>query len=377
MLVTLVSGVIFANLFELIVKRTAVNSNRSWTDSALHTRRVPAEWEPQEAVWVQWPGAYEKSYEKAFGSFACIILNYEKLHIAYHSNEVLLEARDALDAAGCRADHEQLSWHEIPNDNAWMRDNGPIFVEENGALRVQDWGFNAWGGRFGNDIPYLLDDQVPARVANYLGMPRDVVNIIHERGNLEFNGVDSVILNWSTLGDSARNPSYTQEQAKADLVHWFGVDKVVFIEGVPEGDLTNGHIDGIARFISADVVVVAQCTEDSLCSPGDGGTGSILDAAARIISDAGFKVIRDPIEGFATFKGQRFDANYLNWLVGNGFVITTGYDDELLDGRASTRLQGYFPGRDIYVLPMLGSWAAGGGVHCHTNDQPALVRQSP
>ncbi len=136
---------------------------------------------------------------------------------------------------------------------------------------------------------------------------------------------------------------------------------MISIEEVPKGDLTNGHIDGIARFISADVAVVAQCTEDSLCSPGDRGTGSILEAAAQIISVAGFKVIRDPIEGFATFKGQRFDANYLNWLVGNGLVITTGYDDELLDGRASTQLQGYFPGRDIYVLPMLGSWAADGG----------------
>ncbi len=125
-----------------------------------------------------------------------------------------------MDAAGCSADHEQLSWHEIPNDNESMRDNGPIFVEENGALSVHAWGFNSWGGgKFGNDIPHLLDDQVHARVANYLGLPRDTVDIIHERGNLEFNGVDSAILSWSTHGDSARNPGYTQEQAKADLVH--------------------------------------------------------------------------------------------------------------------------------------------------------------
>jgi agmatine/peptidylarginine deiminase len=37
------------------------------------------------------------------------------------------------------------------------------------------------------------------------------------------------------------------------------------------------------------------------------------------------------------------------------------------------RLQNYFPGRDVYVLPMLKSWSAGGGVHCHTNDQPAQL----
>ena len=34
-------------------------------------------------------------------------------------------------------------------------------------------------------------------------------------------------------------------------------------------------------------------------------------------------------------------------------------------------------GRDVYVLPMLKSWAAGGGVHCHTNDQPAQLLADP
>ena len=26
-------------------------------------KRVPAEWEPQEATWLQWPGRWEKNYE--------------------------------------------------------------------------------------------------------------------------------------------------------------------------------------------------------------------------------------------------------------------------------------------------------------------------
>ena len=67
----------------------------------------------------------------------------------------------------------------------------------------------------------------------------------------------------------------------------------------------------------------------------------------------------------------------MNWLVGNGFVITTGYGDERLDNEAKVRLQNYFPGRDVYVLPMLKSWAAGGSVHCHTNDQPVNLTKKP
>ena len=83
------------------------------------------------------------------------------------------------------------------------------------------------------------------------------------------------------------------------------------------------------------------------------------------------------MEVVSQFAGQQFDTNYLNWLVGNGFLITTGYGIENLDLRAKARLRGYFPDRDIYVLPMLKSWAAGGGVHCHTNDQPASPVKMP
>jgi len=341
-------------------------------------RRVPAEWEPQEAIWLQWPGEWEKTYEEAFAAFSCIIIQYEKLHVLYQSPQVLRQARTALLKAGCSPDHELITWHDIPNDSAWMRDNGPVFVEEAGEMRVQNWQFDAWGGRFGDDVPYELDNLVPRRVAEYLDMPVDEVSVVHERGNLEFNGVDTVILNWSALGDAARNPGYTHLQAEADLKHWFGVSQVVFVEGVPEGDRTNGHIDGIARFIDADTVVVGQCTAASVCKPGDGKTGSVLDMAAEVISEAGFTVIREPMEGIAEVEGQQFDTNYMNWLVGNGFVITTGYGDERLDNRAKVRLERYFPDRDIYVLPMLKSWAAGGGVHCHTNDQPAqLSRDAP
>ena len=344
---------------------------------AANWRRVPAEWEPQEAIWLQWPGPWEKTYEEAFAAFSCIIIQYERLHVLYQSSQVLSDAKTSLIQAGCDPDHELITWHGIPNDSAWMRDNGPVFVIEAGKLRLQNWQFNAWGGRFGDDVPYELDDFVPVRVAEHLDMPVDKVNIVHERGNLEFNGAGTVILNWSTLGDPERNPGYTQDKAERDLKRWFGVSKVVFIEGVPEGDRTNGHVDGIARFIDTNTVVVGQCTSESLCKPDDGKTGSVLDNAAQVISEAGFSVIREPMEGVAQFAGQQFDTNYLNWLVGNGFLITTGYGVDNLDLRAKARLQGYFPDRDIYVLPMLKSWAAGGGVHCHTNDQPASPVKMP
>ncbi len=334
-------------------------------------KRVPAEWEPQEAIWMQWPGRYEKVFEPAFARIAVVIAEYQALHILHHNHSVMKEARDAISRAGGNPDHPNINWHRVANDSAWMRDNGPVYVIENGAMRIQNWEFNAWGGGFGVDIPFRQDNRVPDAVGGLTGLPVDPIDIVHERGNLEFNGTDTVILNWSTIGDPERNPGYTIEQAASDLRRHFGVSKVVFIEGIPEGDRTRGHIDGIARFIDRNTVVVAQCTDRSLCQPGDGGDSLVFDNAAKAIAEAGFQVIREPIEGNVSYQGVRYDTNYMNWLVGNGFVIAVGFGNPETDNAAKRRLQGYFPDREIHLIEMLDSWHAGGGIHCHTNDQPA------
>lgn len=335
-------------------------------------KRVPAEWEPQEAVWLQWPSQFERVFQPAFAEMTAIISRYQKLNILVDSISDKKQARKAIEGIGADPDHANITWHQIPNDSAWVRDNGPLYLLEDGELRIQNWEFNAWGGAFGNHIPFDQDNRVPSVLGDKLGIPVEVVDIVHERGNLEFNGVDTVILNWSTLGDPDRNPGYTREQAERDLKHHFGVSRVVMVEGIPAGDLTRGHIDGFARFIDVDTVVVSQCTPDSHCRPGDGADGSVYDNAAARIAAAGFKVIRDPILGQVKYRDKIFDTNYLNWLVGNGFVITVGFGDEITDTAAKQRIESYFPGRDVFVVEMLDSWYDGGGVHCHTNDQPAL-----
>ena len=341
-------------------------------ESTAIEKRVPAEWEAQAATWLQWPTSWEQSYEPAFARMSDVISRYQPLNIIVNSMDERRSARQALVDIGADPDGPNITWHEIPYDSAWMRDNGPVYVIEDGELRVQNWAFDAWGGAFGEDIPFEADNRVPDRVGEILGLPVDRIDIVHERGNLEFNGVDTVLLNWSTIGDPARNPGYDKEQAIADLKRYFGVTRVVMVEGYAEEDFTRGHIDGVARFISADTVVVAQCTAQSQCQPDDDDAGTLFEHAAATLADAGFKVFREPILGTVEYRDAVFDANYMNWLVGNGFVVTVGFGDEELDAAAKKRLEGYFPGRDVYIIETLQSWYHGGGIHCHTNDQPTV-----
>jgi agmatine deiminase len=350
------------------------------TEPSTTDRRVPAEWEPQAAVWLQWPRSYERSYEPAFAKMVAAMLNHEDVHVLTHdattraSAESALADSGGLDAAvvagGPSAAGFAITWHDVPNDSAWMRDNGPLYVLEAGELRVQDWGFDAWGGAFG-PFPYDDDDAVPIEVGSYLGLPVDTVPLVHERGNVEVDGAGAAIVNWTVLGDPERNPGLLEADAVAALEEWFGADRVVLIEGAPSGDLTGGHVDGIARFVDVGKVVVADCSEASHCVAGD-ADDQIYDSAAAGLEAAGLEVERWPFPSKVTYQGYTFDTDYMNWLVGNGFVIAVGFGDPAADAEAQARLEGWFPGRTVYVIEMLDSWLAGGGVHCHTNDQPAI-----
>ena len=357
----------------LIILFISVMSVNQANEFNQKTKRVPAEWETQEAKGKQWPGYWEKDNEIAFAKIADIISRYQKLHILFHSDQIYVDARKALNDIGVDPQGKNIRWHAVPYDNSWMRDNGPVYVFNDNELRIQNWNFDAWGGAFGSDIPFNLDNEVPDKVGEILGLPVDQIEIVHERGNLEFNGSDTVMLNWSAFGDPNRNLNYNKQQAERDLKAHFGVTKVIFIEGIPNGDLTKGHIDGIARFIGLRTVVVVQCTTRSLCQPGS-KDAEIYDNSAKIIKEAGFSVIREPIEGFVKHNGQMFDTNYMNWLVGNGFVIVPGFGNPDTDSQAKSRIESYFPNRDVHLIEMLSSWAAGGGVHCHTNDQPAFPK---
>ena len=109
------------------------------------TVRVPAEWEPQEATWMQWPGYWEKDHEKAFAKMADIIRRYQKLHILFYSDQVYADALKALTNIGVDPKDKNIQWHAIPYDNSWMRDNGPVYVLNDNEIRIQNWNFDACG----------------------------------------------------------------------------------------------------------------------------------------------------------------------------------------------------------------------------------------
>ena len=350
-----------------VLKGGRGNNELVWTDDIQSdelTNRVPAEWEKHDSTWMQWPKGQESSYRENFAGIIGILADYEQINIAVESGSARTQATQFLQQRGVAMNN--VNFHIMPYDWSWMRDNGAIWVEKTDAeggksMGVQDWGFNGWGGDGG---PSRKDDAVPTHVAKIENVAYEKVNVTLEKGTLEFNGKDTVIASWTVLSD--RNPGMSKAQLEIVFSDKFGVSKTVWISGKSDGDLTDGHVDGIARFVNETTVVVARHADHS--DP----DAALYENAARSIRNAGFNVVRLDIPGYVQYRGEWLPANYTNYLVANDVVIASSYGNARFDDAAKAQLQKLFPNRDIQMTDTRELWYNGGAVHCVTNDQPLL-----
>mgnify|MGYP000105797450 CR=1 FL=1 len=309
-----------------------------------NTRRMPAEWEPQEAIWLQWPAEWEgRQVADSFVSIIEVVAEYEDVHL-------LVPDRYEHDRASGALSHvDRLTIHTVPTNSSWMRDNGPRYVEVDGELVIQNWEFDGWGGEWGPASLYVDDNVVPDVVAELLDLPTEYIPVIHERGDLEVNGSDTAMVNWSVV--SHRNPGHSRKALTEAFQEALGVDSVIWAEGFDPMDGTRGHIDGMARFVAEDTILV-----------GKDGSQLMEDVADQIRSQRpDLEVLRLESPDAALF---------MNFLVGNGFVLvaTSGYASE--DAVAEEVLGDLFAGREVRFANVDALWRNGGGIHCVTNDQP-------
>jgi len=322
----------------------------SGDDDVASDLRVPAEWEPHGATWLQWPNSWEATMRPAFADIVDVVQDYEPVHLITGSQAEQTQAEQFL--AGQGVPDTNLTWHVFPMDSAWMRDNGPVYVTDGAQTWIEDFRFDAWGGNFGGHIPYQNDDAIPGLVAGYLGIARnDHPDYVLERGNLEFNGAGTLVLNWDCQDD--RNPGMAPQQHETILTEAFGLDQIIWAYGHDPSDGTTGHIDGYARFVDADTIAIGESSWGT-------ETEEPLAAACEA---AGLEVVRIPCPA---------STDYMNWLVGNGFVAAMTFGIPDADAEAQALLQTLFPGRDVHMIDASTLWNAGGGVHCVTNDQPVL-----
>ncbi len=343
-------------------------SNRSITYT------MPDETAPHEGTWLQFPHQYQygTTYRNrlidTWVAMTKELRTSEKVHIiAYnttHKNWIISKLQAA------NVPLTNVDFRIFQTNDVWVRDNGPIFVEDNsGNLKIEDWGFNGWG----NQAPYTKCNAIPTSVANAIGMPKVNLNATMkvEGGAFEVDGNGSFMATRSSILNANRNPGMTQAQAEAIFETNLGVTNFIWLDGVPGLEITDMHIDGFARFGNPNTIVTMN-NADLLYWEVPQADINTLYAAEDADGNA-YNFVHLPLtqNNVVTAYGKNlgYKGSYVNFYVANNKVLVPKYNDPK-DEVAKGILQSLYPGKTVVGIDVRNLYENGGMVHCVTQQQP-------
>jgi len=329
--------------------------------------RWPAEWEPHAATWLAWPhnpetwpGKFEV-IPPLFAKFVAAVADFEPVRLLAGRGTVYQNAKELV---GSLPDVELI---DIETNDAWVRDHGPMFLSGKGLKpAIVDWGYNAWGGKY---PPFDKDDAVPSQIAERFGYRRFEPQMILEGGAVDGNGAGCVLTTESCLLKPTRNPSLGRPQIEERLFNFTGAKKILWLSGGDfAGDDTDGHIDQLARFVSATGIVVASCND-----PSDENAETLRSLRQQVdqltdLNGKHFDVVQLPIPAAKFFNNQRLPMSYCNFYIVNGAVIVPQFGDPA-DDVAIGILTDLFPERVILGLEALDLVWGLGAFHCMSQQE--------
>ncbi|MBG9368107.1 agmatine deiminase family protein [Streptococcus sp. NLN64] len=330
----------------------------------------PAEDEKHEGTWLTWPHAktYGKAYQKAIEpiwvQMAESLHTGEKVHIMVYDEQEEARVHALLEKKGL--DMSQVDFLVVPSDDVWSRDSGPMFVrDEAGELRIVDFGFNGWGGK----MESANDDVIPQRVAEAKGYSRlDVADFVLEGGSVELDGHGTALLTRSAVLNENRNPGMSQEEAEAYMTQYLGAANFIWLDGVSGEDITDAHIDAIARFVDDKrMVAVSKADFFDLYEGIKRKDLEILYAAQNAKGEA-YAITELPLTK-KNVKGLDYKGSYVNFYVGNEVVLVPIYSDAN-DQEAMDKIQKLYPDREVVGIDVSKLYKNGGMIHCVTQQQP-------
>lgn len=255
-------------------------------------------------------------------------------------------------------------------DDLWIRDTGPVFVTSGSNLGGVDVNFNGWGDK----QAHSLDALVAAEVTKLAAATPLNTELVMEGGALEVDGQGSAIITESCVLNDNRNPGWTKADVEAELSRLLGIRKVIWLPGIAGRDITDGHTDFYARFVRLGHVVAAL--DDDPSSYDYDVTHTHLDILKSATDADGTPLtvttLTAPAELRDTEASEDFAAGYINYYLCNGGLIGPQFGDPNADAAARDTLAELFPDREIIQLDIDGIASGGGGIHCATQQQPAI-----
>jgi len=323
---------------------------------------MPPEWAKHERTWLAWPAAdyaQEEDAYLAWSEVANTAAEYEPVTVLVDPKHYEI-AKKYLSAS--------IELVVCPLDDSWIRDSGATFVFDNNELAAVNWVFNGWGAQSWSN--YEQDAKVASFMANHLAAKQINSDLVNEGGGIHTNGSGLLLATETVQLGIERNPDWTRLEVEAELNSKLGTDKVIWIRRGLTRDYetfgTKGHIDIVACFADENTLLVHDQQDES--HPDYSVTHEVISRLeeqtdCRIIKVPAPKVLKDDL-GFV-------DYSYINHYILNDAVLLCAFDDPN-DQVAKGILEEVYPGREIRLIDARPIFDRGGGIHCITQQQPAI-----
>ncbi|MCB1325909.1 MAG: agmatine deiminase family protein [Spirochaetales bacterium] len=324
--------------------------------------RWPAEWEPHARTWLAWP-ARPELWDGRLPEIQDTWI--EIIHAIARDEPVALLVNDA----GTRNEvrrrsglaEDRLQIYQIPTDDAWMRDYGPIWRD--GVPTALRFLFNGWGDKY---RPWSQDRSAGKAILDQTGHPEENSGLVFEGGAIEGNGDDIVLSTRSCALNPNRGNDLSENQWTTVFRHELGAKRVVWLEsGLPFDD-TDGHIDMFARFAPGRRLLVGQAPA------GHAHFEALKRARATLERELpDYAIVPVPAPPAKEFAGRILPRTHLNFYVTNGSVLAPVYNEDT-DAPALESIARCFEGRRIVPIYAGLMILEGGAIHCMTMQEPQL-----
>lgn len=324
-----------------------------------------AEWEPQQAVLIAWPhhetdwAPILPAVTECYRHVAQSITADEQLVIVAPSADEVWAALDGMDLS-------RISIFEIPTNDTWARDFGPLAVDVDGATTLLDFTFNAWGMKFAADKDNLITQRLTQ--CNAFNHPvHNHRDMVLEGGSVETDGHGTLLTTSQCLLSPNRNPWWNRNEIEHQLMMRLGVRKVLWLNhGTVPGDDTDCHIDTLARLAPNNVIIHGTAL------PGSeeyAEIGLMIEQLQSFTDADGkpFRLVALPAPApIIDTNGDRLPATYANYLITNHHVLVPTYGQPENDQRAIEAIANVFADRTVLGIDCRQLIEQHGSLHCIT-----------
>ena len=348
---------------------------KSNAQTVLYT--MPSEEALHEGTWLQWPHDYTYSFgasdfEPTWVEITDALVTSENVHIIAYNEEEKNHIEYILGVSGVSM--ENVDIFIIPNDDFWVRDNGPIFVyNQENQLHITDWGFNGWGG----DTPHELCDEVPNLLAPQINLPLlDLNTMVLEGGAIEVDGAGSMMATRSSITGSDRNPNLTESEIENYMTTYLGLTNFIWLDGIFGGweDITDQHIDGFAKFHETNTIITMNEVDLDYWYVSADDIYTLYNATQANGEVYNYVYLPLTDNNVVTTWGQNlgYKGSYVNYYIANTLVLVPNYNDPQ-DNVANAIIQELYPEKEVVGIDSRNILANGGMVHCITQQQPQTL----